>query len=72
MREQLEAGHRRKTHRIENFSETLAGMAVFVLASPSMPCSERDGSRIRPISTVTLSDDSVIEPPTDSSTSAIE
>lgn len=63
------------TNRMLNLPDTLAGMTVLAptpLNAPSMPCKDKLGFRILPISTSTLSEDRAMGAPADSSTSWIE
>lgn len=60
------------THRMENLPDTLAGMTVFAPGAenaPSIPCTESEGWRIRPMSTVALSSESAIAAPAETSMS---
>ena len=63
------------TYRRLNFPPTVAGITVFAPApekAPSIPWIDRDGLRIRAMSTVGLSSETAILAPAAASRSAIE
>ncbi len=75
MFEELALNQNGSTYRRLNLPLTFAGMTVFEPASenaPSMPWIDRQGSRMRAISTLTLSFEIAIFPPAADSRSATE